>query len=72
MKGRLTGAVFIDLRKAFDTLSHSQILENLRAVGVQDKENELFTDYLFNHCQTVSFKGLRSEYQSTTCGVPQG
>jgi len=71
-EGRLTGAIFIDLSKAFDTLSHSQILANLRAVGVQDKENELFTDYLFNRSQTVSFEGFCSEYQSTTCGVPQG
>ena len=27
--GKLTGAIFIDLSKAFDTLSHSQIINNL-------------------------------------------
>ena len=27
--GKLTGAIFIDLSKAFDTLSHNQIINNL-------------------------------------------
>lgn len=34
-KGNLVGAVFIDLRKAFDTLSHGVLLTKLRAYGVQ-------------------------------------
>jgi len=70
--GKLTGAVFIDLSKAFDTLSHSQILTNLRAVGVRDLENDLFADYLFNRSQSVCFDGTSSEYQNIICGVPQG
>lgn len=70
--GMFTGAVFIDLSKAFDTLSHSQILTNLAAVGVHDIEQSLFADYLFNRSQMVSFDGICSQYQSINCGVPQG
>ena len=33
-QGRLTGAVFIDLRKAFDTVNHEVSLSKLRGLGV--------------------------------------
>ena len=46
--GKITGAIFIDLSKAFDTLGHSQIIEN---IGF--KENDLFTNYLFGRTQSV-------------------
>ena len=41
------GAVFIDLSKAFDTISHSVLLEKLSRYGIQEKELNWFTDYLF-------------------------
>ena len=31
--GKLTEAIFIDLSKAFDTLSHNQIISNLSTYG---------------------------------------
>ena len=71
-EGKLTGAIFIDLSKAFDTLSHSKILANLSAVGVQGMENELFASYLFNRSQAVSFGGSSNELRPVTCGVPKG
>ena len=33
--GKLTGSIFIDLSKAFDTLSYAQILENLSSTRVK-------------------------------------
>ena len=70
-EGKLTGAIFIDLSNAFDTLSHSQILANLSAVSVQGMKNELFASYLFNRSQAVSFDGSSNELRPVTCGVPQ-
>ena len=35
-------------------------------------ERELFTDYLFNRKQQVSYLGELSPLESVTCGVPQG
>ena len=39
-KGELTGAIFIDLRKAFDTLSHSLIISKLPEYGIIGVERE--------------------------------
>jgi len=36
--GKLTGAVFIDLTKAFDTISHAVLLEKIKSYGVNGKE----------------------------------
>jgi hypothetical protein len=70
--GELTGAIFIDLSKAFDTLSHSQIIANLSNYGIHDKEKELFINYLFNRKQKVNFQNVMSSAETMTCGVPQG
>ena len=71
-KGHLTGAIFIDLSKAFDTLGHAQIIESLSKHGVKEIEKELFIDYLFNRKQKVCFGKEESTLQPVTCGVPQG
>ena len=40
----LTGAVFIDFRKAFDTVNHDLLLQKLSYMGVLDKELAWFKD----------------------------
>ena len=70
--GKLTGSIFIDLSKAFGTLSHAQILQNLSSAGVKGVECELFQSYLFNRKQTVIYDGVASDPQYVLSGVPQG
>ena len=71
-KGHMTGAIFIDLSKAFDTLSHGQIVESLSSYGIYGTELELFTNYLFNRTQSVRVGPEISNPEKITCGVPQG
>ena len=71
-KGKLTGAVFVDLRKAFDTIDHATLIAKLPIYGVHGKERTWFESYLFNRQQFVSYQGICSERQSIRCGVPQG
>ena len=70
--GKATGAVFIDLSKAFDTISYSVLLSKLSRYGVYDKELKWFTDYLFLRKQIVQFNGILSEPNPINTGVPQG
>ena len=70
--GKLTGSVFIDLSKAFDTLSRAQILENLSLTVVKGVEYELFQNYLFNQKQTVIYEGVANDPQYVLIGIPQG
>ena len=71
-KGEVTGSIFIDLSKAFDTLTHAQIIESLSSCGVTGTEKELFVDYLFNRKQVVRIEKEISPPEPVTCGVPQG
>ncbi|CAB4021048.1 Hypothetical predicted protein [Paramuricea clavata] len=71
-RGLLTGMVFVDLSKAFDTVSHSNLLNKLTRFGILSYELEWFTNYLFNRSQCVSFDGSLSEKFKVTSGVPQG
>ena len=43
-QGMLTSAVFIDFRKAFDTVNHDLLLQKLFYMGVLDKELAWFKD----------------------------
>ena len=71
-KGNLVGALFIDLSKAFDTISHARLLTKLPQYGIKDIELEWFTDYLFYRAAYVSYDGHISSKHYITCGVPQG
>ena len=56
--GNILDAVFIDLSKAFDTVSHSCLLNKLPSYGINNKELHWFTDYLFSPTQSVHSKVL--------------
>ena len=71
-QGLLTGAVFIDLSKAFDTVDHALLLQKLRHYGIENLELKWFEDYLTNRMQVVDYQNAMSDFQSITSGVPQG
>ena len=71
-KGKLVGALFIDLSKAFDNIGHSVLLSKLPAYGIKSKELEWFENYLFDRKQIVQYDGATSQSQPLYCCVPQG
>ncbi len=70
--GKMTGLAFIDLRKAFDTVSHDLLLEKLHGIGADDMAIKWFRSYLTGRTQRVSFKGSVSDSLPVNTGVPQG
>ena len=71
-QGYMVGATFIDLSKAFDTISHSRLVAKLHSYGLNGTELEWFTSYLFNRNAQVSYNGCISSPQKIGDGVPQG
>ena len=68
----ITGAVFVDLRKAFDTVDHSLLLSKLARYGITAGSIQWFQDYLDNRQIITQINGTLSEPKSIRCGVLQG
>ena len=64
--------IFIDLRKAFDTVNHEILLKKLEHYGVRCTALLWFKSYLSNRKQYVFHNGESSQLKSITSGVPQG
>ena len=66
--------IFIDLKKAFDTVDHSIFLNKLNHYGVRSRgiENDWFSSYLFKRTQTTEINSFISDKKIVPCGVPQG
>ena len=64
--------VFIDLKKAFDTVDHGILINKLEHYGVRGAASDWLKSYLSNRKQFVNIDGCSSELLDVSCGVPQG
>ena len=64
--------MFLDLKKAFDTVSHDILLKKLYAYGIRGNTFKLLKSYLTNRTQFVVYDGLLSCTLPINSGVPQG
>ena len=71
-KGLSSCAIFLDLAKAFDSVSHEILLRKLHYYGVRGKALELFKSYLSCRSQFVKLNGVKSSLARVEFGVPQG
>ena len=67
-----TCAIFLDLAKAFDTVSHDILLQKLEAYGIWGTCLKLFESYLKNRYQFVKLENAKSIISLIEFGVPQG
>ena len=70
--GKTPTGVYIDLSKAFDTLTFEVLLYKLKYYGVTDTAFDLLKSYLTNRKQYVVFDSCQSEHVEIYTGVPQG
>ena len=69
----MTNAIlFIDLKKAFDTIDHEILLSKLELYGFKCVSLNLFRDYLSDRTQVTVINNVNSETSFISCGVPQG
>ena len=64
--------IFIDLKKAFDTVNHDILLQKLEHYGIRDLALTWFESYLTGRKQYVHLNGANSMINNIICGVPQG
>jgi len=78
--------IFLDLTKAFDSVSHDKLLKQLTSLNIKGKELNWFNSYLKNrmqcvelhntiNCQNSKYKYTQtfySDFQIIKHGVPQG
>ena len=70
--GKLVGLVFIDLKKAFDTVDHDILCKKLEYYGIQERQLAWFKSYLANRKQFSRVNGIDSSVEEINVGVPQG
>ena len=71
-KNNVNFALFLDLKKAFDTVDHEILIRKMQVYGIKDIEVEWFRSYLKNRQQYCSLNGKKSSSRPITCGIPQG
>lgn len=67
-----TGSIFIDIRKAFDSVDHTILLNKLKNAGFSHKAYAILESYLKDRYQFVELDGHRSDVLLIRTGVPQG
>ena len=71
-KHHQVATVFFDVKKAFDSVPHSQILSSLQTLGIHGPLLHWIKDYLSNRQQRVVLDGAMLDPVTVTSGVPQG
>ena len=64
--------VFLDFQKAFDTVSHQELLFKLSVLGITGQLLDWFAGYLTDRVHKVSLDSCSSNVLPVKSGVPQG
>ena len=70
--GKYVVGIFIDLKKAFDTIDHGILMRKLEFYGIKRNILNWVKSYLSYRCQYVEYKNTISERKYIHHGVPQG
>ena len=62
-KGKLNSVIFLDIKKAFDTVNHGILLKKQNRYGVCEKQLEFLRPYLSDRVQCCSTNGNMSSFK---------
>jgi retron-type reverse transcriptase len=65
-------SIFIDIKKAFDSLDHNILLHKLNHFGFRGSALKLMSTYLLERTQYVSYNYQKSNIKTILSGIPQG
>lgn len=71
-KNEKVGVVFIDFKRAFETIDRKELIKKLKMYGIGETVLKWFESYLENRTQQVKFGDILSEKLEIKTGVPQG
>ena len=71
-RGHYNLVVFLDIKKAFDTVNHDILLKRLEMYGLGDLALAPLRSYLTDRTQKCHLQDMLSKQRKITCGIPQG
>ena len=69
-KGHYPLAIFLDIKKVYDTIDHKIIIDKRRHAGVGVKMLTVIRNYLYNRKKCVLYNADESNIRSLSTGVP--
>lgn len=71
-EGKIVLSVFVDLKRAFETIDRTKLKAVLRRYGVRGSALKWFSSYLDSRTQVTRYNGSTSAATAVDLGVPQG
>ena len=68
----ITCSIFLDLRKAYDTINHTILIKKLEKYGIRGLPLQLLASYLTDRQQYTIVNQYKSKSRDVICGIPQG
>lgn len=71
-EGYIVITVFLDLKRAFETVDRNRLLKKLSLMGINGNELKWFKSYLEGRRQKTTFQNSQSDEKEIPIGIPQG